>query len=316
MAALTQVPEQPTRLACTVGILTFNSAAVLERALDATEAFAERIVCDGGSDDATVSLALSRGCRVLKQKPEFRNADGRLVDFAGAMNQIVEAATQPWFLKLDSDEVPSGPLVTEIERVVSGAGDVEIFNIPLRYVVKSREIANASTYPIAQPRLFRIRDDVRYSRSVHEFLDLGDRPVGVCDNPILLPQWPVRVLIPRWWRYLLIEADQLRGTTFRDRFRTVAKSNARAVKYFSWRYSQVLRSSLRPRHPLRYEATRIANHAVAIPVMLLMPMVHRRRQPSTLEVLEIPTREGSEPDDFHDSEHQLANTSASHEPAR
>ncbi len=90
----------PENLACTVGILTFNSAGVLERALDATEGFSERIICDGGSVDSTVDLAISRGCRVLRQKLEFQSADGHLSDFSGAMNQLIEAATQPWFFKV------------------------------------------------------------------------------------------------------------------------------------------------------------------------------------------------------------------------
>ena len=52
---------------CTVGILTFNNEATLNRALDSVEGFAEVIISDGGSTDETLSIARSRGVQILSQ---------------------------------------------------------------------------------------------------------------------------------------------------------------------------------------------------------------------------------------------------------
>ncbi len=253
--------EQPP-IPCTVGILTFNSADTLAATLAATAAFGERIVCDGGSTDGTLELAAAHGCRVIRQDPAFQGEGGHLLDFTGAMNQLVDTATEPWFFKVDADELPSAELVDELARVLASGAD-RAFEVGMRYVVDGRVIEDATTYPITQVRVFPRRPGIRYSSPVHEEVDLGATPVEGLRGVLLLPQPLVRRNVLKWGRYLMIEARQARGRGMRRWWRDDGRVYARRVRYLSWRYTKVLRSGRRPRLPLRYELARVIN-AVAL----------------------------------------------------
>jgi len=264
----------PELVPCTVGILTFNSRDVLRRALDATEPFAERIVCDGGSDDGTLELARERGCIVLRQDPRFQGPNGWLREFAGPMNQLLAAATQPWFFKVDSDEVPSEALTRELREVLPGASQ-DAFTVPMRYTLKGIEILSASTYPMRQLRVLRTGAGLTYGRSVHESIDSSDLQVGVLDHPILLPQWPARVLARRWWRYLRIEVDGHVDAPFSRRWRDGAVPHLRSVRWLLKGAIRAHRDGPKPAIPYRYEILRIANDLVAVAAIVAAPLLRR-----------------------------------------
>ena len=136
--------EQST-IPCTVGILTYNNATTLGRALESVEGFAEVIVCDGGSDDDTLSIAQEHGARVITQDSSYQDEDGRVIDFAGVMNQLVESASAPWFYKLDSDECLSDGLRTEVRLRLADAGATKVLRVPFKYVLKDVVIEQATT---------------------------------------------------------------------------------------------------------------------------------------------------------------------------
>ena len=54
------------KISCSVGILTFNSAASLPVCLESVKHFSEIIICDGGSTDSTIEIARKFGCVVIK----------------------------------------------------------------------------------------------------------------------------------------------------------------------------------------------------------------------------------------------------------
>src|SRR5258706_210174 len=93
-----------------VGILTFNSARTLERALRSVSECEDIIVCDGGSKDETRAIAEKYGARIVEQNRAFKRADGRLADYSGARNQCLAAAKRRWFFYIDSDEEASPEL--------------------------------------------------------------------------------------------------------------------------------------------------------------------------------------------------------------
>ena len=95
------------RISATVGILTFNSEKTLERALESVKDFAEILICDGGSTDSTREIAARYGAKVIQQDARFKNADGRLRDWGGVRQQMLESASNEWFLYIDSDETIS-----------------------------------------------------------------------------------------------------------------------------------------------------------------------------------------------------------------
>ena len=70
--------DKKATIHATVGILTFNSAQTLERALESVKDLAEIIICDGGSTDATREIALKYGARIIDQDKKFKNPNGSL----------------------------------------------------------------------------------------------------------------------------------------------------------------------------------------------------------------------------------------------
>ena len=103
------------KIPATIGILTYNSEKNLARALASVKDFAEVIIADGGSTDATLAIAREHGARVISQS----NPGHPISDFAQERNLTLAAATQPWFFYLDSDEIMSPELVEYI-RTITG----------------------------------------------------------------------------------------------------------------------------------------------------------------------------------------------------
>ena len=157
-----------TRIPCSVGILTFNSAATLPRALESVKMCDDIIICDGGSTDDTLAIARSYGCRIIAQDAEFKNADGTLKNYAGVRNQCVDAAKKPWFLYIDSDESASPELMRELASIAAQDDQTAAYRIPVRFIVMGRRIDYASNYPGYQYRVLRTDRGTRFVKPVHE----------------------------------------------------------------------------------------------------------------------------------------------------
>ena len=257
--------EQST-IPCTVGILTYNNATTLGRALESVEGFAEVIVCDGGSDDDTLSIAQEHGARVITQDSSYQDEDGRVIDFAGVMNQLVESASAPWFYKLDSDECLSDGLRTEVRLRLADAGATKVLRVPFKYVLKDVVIEQATTYPASEPRLFRVDSGLRYERPIHERLPIDPSQIELLSHPHLKPLPTATAMLKKWVHYMHLEAEANEGRDFREWRETSLRQHWKSAKYLTWRYSKILRSRSGPRLPARYELLRITNDLVAIAV--------------------------------------------------
>lgn len=93
----------------TVTILSKNSAATLSTTLDSTTSFAEVLLLDTGSTDATLQIA-SRYSHVQIVQTKF---DG----FGKTHNEASSLASHDWILSLDSDEVLSPPLLASLQTL-------------------------------------------------------------------------------------------------------------------------------------------------------------------------------------------------------
>jgi glycosyltransferase involved in cell wall biosynthesis len=89
-----------------VTILTKNSAAYLVECLSALEAFAEVVIIDNGSTDNT--LALASGFRNVKVY------EHPFIGFGPLKNMAVDKATNDWIFSVDSDEIVTSELASEI----------------------------------------------------------------------------------------------------------------------------------------------------------------------------------------------------------
>lgn len=168
------------KIACTVGILTRNSEKTLRRALDSVVEFEEILICDGGSTDATLEIAVEYGCRLLKQDSRYTDQSGRIVDYAGVRNQCIGAASNPWFLYIDSDEAASPELVAEIRKVVLEGSNCSGFRIPERMILMGRMIEYSSNYPGYQFRFLRTDREIYFRKPVHERPVFKQMPENIC----------------------------------------------------------------------------------------------------------------------------------------
>lgn len=157
----------------TVGILTFNSSATLARTLESVRMFAEILICDGGSSDDTLAIAARYGARVIAQDVRYKRPDGRLEDFGGVRQQMLEAATHEWFLYIDSDETVSDGLQEEIRSVVRLAssdvpGKPLVFRVPIGIILDDTPIKYSSNFPGYQYRFFNKKSGAHFIKPVHE----------------------------------------------------------------------------------------------------------------------------------------------------
>lgn len=186
----------------TVGILTFNSEAVLRRALESVKEFEDIVLCDGGSTDDTLAIAAEFGARVILQDQAFKNVNNTLSDFGGVRQQCLDAARFDWFLYIDSDETISDGLREEVRQIVN---DVEGENMPLVYRVPigiklyDRYLKYSSSYPGYQHRFFSRKSGAYFIKPVHERITFDSKHVriGTLTNP-----WYTYTTNDDWNRYL------------------------------------------------------------------------------------------------------------------
>jgi glycosyltransferase involved in cell wall biosynthesis len=127
----------------------------------ASAAFADEIlvVVDAASVDGTEGVARAAGARVL-----VRAFDG----FGPQKNAAADAASAPWILNLDADEIVSSTLAAEIRETISRESAAAAFRIPIHLEFLGRALRFGRHTVSAPVRLYR-RDRARFSGdALHE----------------------------------------------------------------------------------------------------------------------------------------------------
>jgi len=145
---------QPT---ITVAVVTLNEEQHMAEWLRATEWADERVVIDGGSHDATISIARESNARVLVRP--FDN-------FANQRNVAIQAASCDWILFIDADERATPALVRELRDRVTFAREVA-FRVPIRSRIFGKPFRFSGTQDDRPLRLLR-RGAGRWHGAVHE----------------------------------------------------------------------------------------------------------------------------------------------------
>lgn len=183
--------QNKTKIPCSVCILTFNSEKGLRRCLESVTAFDELIICDGGSTDGTLEIALKYGALVIPQSQEFLDKNNRLVNFSGVRNQMLKTAKYDWQFHLDSDETLTKELAAEIDNVILEENkriSENIFLVPRKYLYLQQVIDTSITYPNSQYRFFNRMHVTNFSRTIHERINFSqDEKIGTLANSILVP---------------------------------------------------------------------------------------------------------------------------------
>lgn len=239
-----------------MNILTRNSATTLSRALDSVREFSEIIVCDGGSTDDTVSIALRAGCVVIQQSQQFLDGSGRLVDYAGPRNQMLQASTHDWVFQLDSDEYATADLVDAIDGVCASESSGSIYEVGARYELAGEVISCASSYPIWHRRLFNTRSVGLFVGAINENVSAQSVPQRI-EECFIIPLPHLRLLLRKWSRYLRIAFSSYRIAT--DEQRRVSRRGARSsIRWFLRNLRGSLESCRGRRLSARYEVARFA----------------------------------------------------------
>jgi len=249
----------PGHIPCSVNMLTRNSAATLPAALASVSEFAEIVVGDGRSTDATRSIAAEYGCRIIEQDTRYTDDAGRLLNFAAARLQLIAASSYDWVLYLDSDEL-LGPATAGTIAQVLGAGappDVGAYSLQAKHVVNGVTIEDESKFGGKDPRLFLRSAVADFVGFADERLEL--RPgyrVQELDATFLKPLPPVRHLVLKWIRYLRVFAGEAlaKGPEWTDQELPRRKS---AIRWLLKGWRDARRRGHPSRMPFRYEAAQI-----------------------------------------------------------
>ncbi len=148
-------------------MITLNAADVIEPTLAGLPPVREILVVDGGSTDATVSIAQKYGARVLTRA---------FTSFVDQKTWAIRQAMSEWVLLLDADERVSQMLIDAVERLHPPV-DVAGYRIARRNFFLGKWIRSGGWWPDAKVRLFR-RDRARVvaaGRRVHEHIEVDGK---------------------------------------------------------------------------------------------------------------------------------------------
>ncbi len=126
----------------------------------------EIVVVDGGSSDATLSIARSYGAKTFARP--FDN-------FARQQNYALSLAGGDWVISLDADERPTPAMVREIRRAALDER-YAAYRVRVRSSIFGRRMRFSGTQDDRQVRLVR-RGKARWAGEVHETLE-ADGLVG------------------------------------------------------------------------------------------------------------------------------------------
>lgn len=141
-----------------VTVLTKNSRKYLKEVLSSLKMFDEVVIYDNGSKDDTLEIA--------RTFPNVKIFEGEFSGFGPTHNKASGLAKNDWVLSIDSDEVVTPEMATEI---LSAALDPAcVYSFPRNNFYNGKWIKWCGWYPDRQYRLYN-RTKTRYTDAqVHE----------------------------------------------------------------------------------------------------------------------------------------------------
>ena len=167
------------------GITVHNEADELNRLLEIlihkTDKEDEIVICDDYSDDETQFVIQSwtqQYGHTKTIKVYQRKLDG---NFSAQKNSVIENSSGDYIFHIDADEYPHETLLQQLKEIIT-MNDVDLIWIPRVNTVegmKEEHIQkwgwrvsenNWVNYPDYQARVFRNREDIRWTRPLHEYI--------------------------------------------------------------------------------------------------------------------------------------------------
>lgn len=180
-------------------IIAKNEAANIADCLDSVAFCDQRIVVDGGSEDATAEIAKAKGARVVAH--DFQG-------FGAQKNFALSLAQGDWVFSIDADERATPALAAEIKTAIAD-GRADGYEMPRRSSFCGRPMRHSGWYPDYVLRLFR-RGRARFSdHIVHERV-VCDGTVARLREPLLhIPVTRLEDALSRMDRYSTAGAESL-----------------------------------------------------------------------------------------------------------
>ena len=163
------------------GITVHNEAEELHRLLDILnlhiDSEDEIVVCVDG-DDEKVEAVLGEYLSENKAIVYKRKLDG---NFSDQKNSVIEKSTGDYIFHIDADEYPNEILIQQLKQILE-MNDVDLIWIPRVNTIESMEQKHIDrwgwrvtengwvNYPDYQARVFRNREDIRWTRPLHEYI--------------------------------------------------------------------------------------------------------------------------------------------------
>lgn len=159
-----------------IAIATYNEEENIDRCLKPLKSWADEIVLvDGESADNTVKIAKKYGAKVIvtSNKPIFHINKQMAIDKCGG----------DWILQLDADEVVTGKLKREIDKVINLGSEYSAFWIKRRNLFLGRWLKKSGQFPDPVIRLFKKGKARLPCKSVHEQIEV-DGKIGWLESPM------------------------------------------------------------------------------------------------------------------------------------
>jgi glycosyltransferase involved in cell wall biosynthesis len=186
-----------------VAIAVFNEEKNLEECLASVAGFADEIVVvDGGSTDATVSIANKFKSRIIKtDNPAMFHINKQ---------KALDACSCDWILQLDADERITPALKSEIAHAITtDSSDINGYFIPRRNYFWGHWMRKGGQYPDYVMRLVRRGSAHFPAKSVHEQIEVIGKP-GYLNEPMDHISYRTKA---DYWRkadaYITLTAEQL-----------------------------------------------------------------------------------------------------------
>ena len=182
-----------------VSMIVRNEARRLPGFLDALGDLADEVcITDTGSEDGTLEIARSRGCRV--------GSFPWCGDFSEARNAALSSCTGRWILSLDADEVIAREDHATLRALLQGPRDRCYRFVTRNYTDEAtasgfvwalpdytRALGFRGWFPSSKVRLFPHLPGARFEGRVHELIhtSLEGRGVSVTDTAIPVHHYPL-----------------------------------------------------------------------------------------------------------------------------
>ena len=163
------------------GITVHNESEELERLLGkllvGIDEQDEVVICVDGNDEKVKSVIelYSIDSRVIHYDRKLEK------DFSAQKNSVIEKSSGDYIFHIDADEYPHDTLLSQLKQILE-INDVDLLWIPRVNTVEGFTDEDVQrwgwriseqgwvNYPDYQARVFRNRDDIRWTRPLHEYI--------------------------------------------------------------------------------------------------------------------------------------------------